>query len=76
MNLEIDHHFSAEGGTVEELKVEFVDSIKARKIIYVVYVFRGGAVEKLGDGGWINWCMTGNFERIGDDHVEFFWEEE
>lgn len=73
MNLEIDHHFSPENGTVEELKTEFLDSKNSRKIYYVTYVFRAGAVEKLGDGGYINWCMQGDFERIGDDHVDFFW---
>lgn len=75
MNLEIDHHFSPENETVEELKVEYLDSAKSRKINYVIYVFRAGAVEKLGDGGYINWCMEGKFERIGTDHVDFFWKE-
>lgn len=38
---------------------------------YEIWVFEQGTFDKVGDGGYINWCFSGNFNRNGN-HVDFF----
>lgn len=65
INTDIDYHF-APTGVVERLSVKYNESRRGRVIPYEVVVFRRGHLVRLGDGGYINWCFEGNFERAED----------
>ncbi len=38
---------------------------------YETYVFDYGDFNMMGDGGFINWCFMGNFDRTGAGRVSF-----
>jgi hypothetical protein len=55
---------------VERLPVTYTNSKTLQMIHYEVTVFQQGSMTLLGDGGYINWCFEGNFNRM-DNYVEF-----
>ncbi|KAI9765615.1 MAG: hypothetical protein M1840_007304 [Geoglossum simile] len=69
VHTDIDHRFAPEG-VVERLSLYYINSKKDQVIPYDVIVFRKGTMLRLGDGGYINWCFEGNFERL-DNFVTF-----
>jgi hypothetical protein len=65
----IAHEFTPEG-VVERFFLTYTNSKTAQDIPYDVVVFRKGKLKRFGDGGYINWCFEGNFDRL-DDVVTF-----
>jgi len=66
-NTAVERYFIPEG-VVEQFLVVYdstKESAKVGKVTYEVTVFRKGHLVNLGDGGFINWCFEGNFERVG-----------
>jgi hypothetical protein len=61
----IDFHF-VPTGVVERIPVTYNDIKKTRFIPYEIIVFQRGSLVRLGDGGYINWCFSGNFDREGE----------
>jgi len=66
-NKAVERYFVPEG-VVEQFNVVY-DSVNESphvgKVTYEVTVFRKGHLVNLGDGGYINWCFEGNYERVG-----------
>jgi hypothetical protein len=65
----IDYHFLPEG-VVERFNFTYANRKTGQVIPYETVVFRSGHLTRLGDGGYINWCFEGNFERM-DNFVVF-----
>lgn len=69
LNTKVWHRFLPEE-MVERLPVTYTNSKTLQVIHYEVTVFQKGTMTLLGDGGYINWCFEGNFNRM-DNYVEF-----
>lgn len=69
-NTAVERQFFPEG-VIEQFTVNYDNCKENSTIEYEVTVFRKGSLISLGDGGYINWCFDGNFERLGKT-VEFF----
>lgn len=69
LHTKVWHRFLPEG-IVERLPVTYTNSKTLQVIHYEVTVFQNGNMTLLGDGGYINWCFEGNFDRM-DNHVQF-----
>ena len=65
----IDHHFMPEG-LVEKISSTYSTAKKPEVITFDTFVFRKGYLIRLGDGGYLNWCFEGNFDRL-DNQVVF-----
>lgn len=53
-----------------EGEVAHAESIDIKGGSYVIYWFSGpGKVTNNGDGGWLNWGVRGNMERVNDDVI-------
>ena len=65
----IDYRFAPKG-IVERFAVEYNGEKEDRVIPFEVVVFRKGNLTRFGDGGYLNWCFEGNFERM-DNFVVF-----
>lgn len=65
MNTALERYFTPQG-IIERIQVDY-DSCKERDILqYEIVVFESGYLVNLGDGGYINWCFEGNFDRSGE----------
>ncbi len=69
INTKTDHHFMPQG-VLEKLSLTYTNSEKLKIIPYDVFVFRKGYLIRLGDGGYLNWCFDGKFDRL-DNQVAF-----
>jgi hypothetical protein len=69
VNTKVWHRFLPEE-VVERMPVTYTNSKTLQVIHYEVCVFQKGTMTLLGDGGYINWCFEGNFNRM-ENHVEF-----
>jgi hypothetical protein len=65
----IDYHFRPEG-VIEQFNLTYANRKTGQIIPYETVVFRNGHLTRLGDGGYINWCFEGNFDRM-DNFVVF-----
>jgi hypothetical protein len=50
--------------------VFYGSAVYQRRITFGIWAFESGEFINKGDGGWINWAFTGNFERNGG-YVKF-----
>ena len=69
INNSIEHHFTPEG-LIEKLAITYTNSAKPEIIHFNVFVFRKRFLIRVGDGGYLNWCFEGNFDR-SDNQVVF-----
>ncbi|KAI9770185.1 MAG: hypothetical protein M1839_003251 [Geoglossum umbratile] len=69
IHMNIDHLFKPDG-VVERFSLTYANPKEAQVIPYDVIVFRRGYMWRFGDGGYINWCFEGNFDRF-DNFVTF-----
>ena len=54
-----------EEDVVETFQTVYASRTKDAAVTYDVHVFRKGTLVNLGDGGYINWCFSGNYDRTG-----------
>lgn len=55
----------------EHFELELVDGLGTTKG-YEVWVFQDGWFQLAGDGGYENWCYSGDYANGDDDYVEFY----
>lgn len=70
INHDLEYHLNV-NDVVEEFLVTYQDKPKRRKIPYRVIVFESAELINLGDGGFINLQMEGNFANLGVSIISF-----